>query len=88
MLALLNRPGWPVGLGSNTVSGEVSTREEICWVGKPWRRVELLTQRYFWNGVETEVNRTLTVHLGWPRFGLSVSLTLSRDHYDYSEERP
>ena len=65
-----------------------SLREEQAWIGKPWRRIELLTQRHFWKGEQTEVNRTLTLHLGRKRGGFNVTLILSRDHYDYSEERP
>lgn len=63
-------------------------REETRWIGKPWRRIELLTQRHFWRGEQTEVNRRLTLHLGRKRGGFSVTLVLSRDHYDYFEERP
>jgi len=61
-------------------------REEQAWIGKPWRRVELLTHRHFWQGEQIEVDRTLTLHLGRKRGGFSVTLILSRDHYDYSEE--
>jgi hypothetical protein len=62
--------------------------EEIRWIGKPWRRIELLTQRHYWKGEQTEVNRTLSFHLGRRGGGFNATLTLSHDHYDYSEERP
>lgn len=62
--------------------------EHLRWVGKPWRRIELLTHRHYWNGEQTEVDRTLTMHLGRKRGGLSATLALSLDGYDYSEERP
>lgn len=26
--------------------------EETAWIGKPWRRIELLTHRFFWKGDE------------------------------------
>lgn len=64
-------------------------REESRWVGKPWRRIELLTRRHFWKGEQCAVERDLTLHLGSRKFGLFVTLILSRQPgYDYSEDRP
>jgi hypothetical protein len=61
---------------------------ESRWVGKPWRRVELATHRFTWKGVTEVTDQTLTLHLGWPRFGVSVTLVMARGAYDYSEDRP
>jgi len=63
------------------------TRETIRWIGKPWRRVELLTLRHFYKGGQVSQNRDLTLHLGLRRLGLSVTLILGKhDVLDYSEE--
>jgi len=63
------------------------TREEQTWIGKPWRRITLLTQRTFYKGDEVDVVRDLTFHLGLRRIGLAFTLTITRQTVlDYSEE--
>jgi hypothetical protein len=63
------------------------TREESRWIGKPWRRIELLTQRQFYRGEEVGRDRDVTVHLGLRRLGLSLTLILGKhDVLDYSDE--
>ncbi len=64
-----------------------SSGELTRWVGKPWRRIEVVTRTYTWKG-ETEVtDRTVQLHLGSRRLGLAMTLILSRTQYDYSEEQ-
>lgn len=62
-------------------------RETLRWVGKPWRRIELLTHRHFYKGEQVGQDRDLTLHLGLCKFGLCVTVTLGKhDVLDYSEE--
>jgi hypothetical protein len=62
-------------------------REEISWIGKPWRRVTLLTHRYFWREEQFDVERDLSFHLGLRRFGLFFTFTIAHQSgYDYSDE--
>lgn len=75
---------WPIG--RERMPDGNGMVEEMAWVGKPWRRIELLTHRFFWKGEETERSRTLTFHLGQRHGGFNITLILARGHYDYSEE--
>jgi hypothetical protein len=62
-------------------------REEHRWIGKPWRRVELVRNLVFYRGELIDVGRTLSIHLAIRRLGLALSLTLVRQSaLDYSEE--
>lgn len=61
--------------------------EEIRWIGKPWRRVELLTNRFFWKGEQVDVTRDLTFHAGLRRLGLAFTFTVIRTaSFDYTDE--
>lgn len=63
--------------------------EQIRWIGKPWRRIELLVNRHYWRGDQAEVNRDLTFHLGSRRLGVYVQFAIGRiPGLDYSEDRP
>ena len=62
--------------------------EQIRWIGKPWRRVELLTQRVFYRGEEIDRTRTLSIHFGLRRLGFGITISLVKASVlDYSEER-
>lgn len=64
------------------------TSEDSRWIGKPWRRVELLTTRYFYKNSPVDVDRDLTVHVGFRRLGIGFTFIASKASYiDYSEER-
>lgn len=61
--------------------------EETRWIGKPWRRIELLTRRHFYKGEQVDVGRDLTVHVGSRRLGFGVTLIVMRQRgFDYSDE--
>jgi hypothetical protein len=60
--------------------------ESASWIGKPWRRIELLTRRYFYLGEEVERERDLTFHFGSWRLGFGITLILSKGRHDYSDE--
>lgn len=75
-----------VGREDSSVFGP-DGREERRWVGKPWRRIELLTNRYFWKGTEHDRSRDLTFHFGFRRLGLGFTFIVSTaSRLDYSEE--
>jgi hypothetical protein len=62
--------------------------EHLAWVGKPWRRVELLTHRDFYGGREVDRDTACTVHVGLRRLGLHATLTVGRQTVlDYSDEQ-
>lgn len=62
-------------------------REERRWIGKPWRRIELLRHRSFYKGEEVECARDLSFHFGFRRLGLGFTFTVIKANYlDYSEE--
>jgi hypothetical protein len=76
-----------VGREDSAIFGSDS-REEIRWIGKPWRRVELLTHRTFWKGEEIDTTRDLSFHLGLRRLGFGVTLSFAKATVlDYGEER-
>jgi hypothetical protein len=61
--------------------------EETRWIGKPWRRVELLVTRSFWKGEQVDVSRDLSFHVGFRRLGLGFTFSITKQsHLDYSEE--
>ena len=63
------------------------SREERRWVGKPWRRIELLTNRHFYKGEEVETTRDLSFHIGLRRLGVGITFAVVRANVlDYSEE--
>lgn len=82
---------WPLGLAEDDYNYDrerrPQTRETRRWIGKPWRRIELLTHRHFYKGEQVGQNRDLTLHLGSRRLGLSVTLIFGKhDVLDYSDE--
>lgn len=73
-------------VGTDYGNGHV---ESIHWIGKPWRRIELLVNDFWWKGERTERTWDLTFHLGFRRLGFFLHWTIARSRgYDYSEERP
>jgi hypothetical protein len=81
MTALVGREDW-MGFGPDD-------REERRWIGKPWRRVELLTNRTFWKGEEIDTARDLTFHVGSRQLGLAFTFTVTKHSVlDYSDETP
>ncbi len=78
---------WPLGFAESPETDWSQTRETNRWIGKPWRRIELLTNRNFYKGREVGRNRDLTVHFGLRRLGIGVTLILMKvDALDYSDE--
>lgn len=77
-----------IGREDSNVFGQ-DTHKASRWIGKPWRRAELLTHRHTWLGKTTVTDRDLTLHLGSRRLGVAVTLSLTwSPGTDYSEERP
>lgn len=78
---------WPFG---HSVAPEATwspIREEERWVGKPWRRIALLTLRHFYQGEECDRSRDLTFHVGLRRLGFAVTLSLGKHTVlDYTDE--
>src|SRR5437763_1573026 len=76
----------PIGREDSPETASNEMREETRWIGKPWRRIELLRHRYFYKGENFTTERTLSIHLGSRRLGLFLTLILVRaPGYDYSE---
>ena len=76
-----------VGREDSSVFG-ANQREEIRWIGKPWRRVELLTNRVFDKGEQIDVTRDLTFHIGFRRLGIGLTFSIVRASYlSYDEDR-
>lgn len=64
------------------------TLERIWWIGKPWRRIELLVTDHIW---KREIDResrswSLDLHFGFRGWGVTWSLIHSPG-YGYEEER-
>jgi hypothetical protein len=77
-----------VGRADSSLFGSDS-REERRWIGKPWRRVELLTTRTYWKGEEVDTARDLTFHFGLRWLGLAFTFIIVRQScIDYSDETP
>lgn len=72
---------------SDTTTYQGDSRELIRWIGKPWRRVEFLSVRYYHRGgrIKGATVRIASLNLGCRGFALQVSLGHSPG-YDYSEE--
>lgn len=63
--------------------------ETIRWIGKPWRRIELQVDDFYWKGERSERTWSLSIHVGFRRLGIFFHWSISRSAgYDYSEERP
>ena len=78
---------WPVGRDL-WPAGQDGHEEDCRWIGKPWRRLELLINRHFWQGELVERNWTASVTLGLRRLGWTLQFSLTRDQVqDWSEER-
>ena len=61
--------------------------EDLHWIGKPWRRVELLTHRHYWKGEQVDADRTLSFHIGFRKLGLGFTFTVIKASVlEYSEE--
>ena len=61
--------------------------EWSTWIGKPWRRLEYLRQRVFWNGECVDTTRTWAATLGLRRLGWHFHLSITRAlGSDYSDE--
>lgn len=78
---------WPIGISDSPATNWNPVRETSHWTGKPWRRLELLTQRTFYKGEQVDVGRDLTLHFGLRRIGLAFTLSIAKQSVlDYSEE--
>lgn len=61
--------------------------ESQYWIGKPWRRVTLLVNDFYWKGERSERSWDLTVHIGFRRLGFGASWIIFRSlPMDYTEE--
>ena len=64
-----------------------SQEEAATWIGKPWRRLELLRTRTFYKGKCVDTQRTWSLNLGSVRLGLHLNVSLTRAvGADYSDE--
>lgn len=62
-------------------------RERCWWIGKPWRRVELLMQDVFWRGERVDRTTTSSLTIGFRRLGWHLHISLTRAvGMDYSDE--
>lgn len=61
---------------------------EICrWIGKPWRRIELLSNEYWHKGEMVERTWDLSFSIGLRRIGVFFHWNISRSRgFDYSDE--
>jgi hypothetical protein len=72
-----------------TASHDGALQEDIRWIGKPWRRLELLNHRYYYRGECIETTWTASASLGLRRLGWHLHFALTRDRdQNYSEEPP
>ena len=79
----------PIGRSDSSPFGsDNDSLEEIRWIGKPWRRIELLTNRYFYKGEQIEAIRDLTFHIGSRRLGVFATVILSRNRGFAYEDEP
>jgi hypothetical protein len=61
--------------------------EHAWWIGKPWRRVELLVHDIYFRGARVDRSYDLSVHLGILRLGLGGELRVFyAAGFDYSDE--
>lgn len=61
--------------------------EDTRWIGKPWRRLELLVQRSFYKGECVDTTWTASASLGLRRLGWHLHVALTRSvGMDYSDE--
>lgn len=75
-----------IGRADSNVFGP-DNREEVRWIGKPWRRIELVTHRYIYKGKQHDVTRDLTFHFGLRRLGFGITLSFVKSGYlDYGDE--
>lgn len=64
-----------------------SSQETTYWIGKPWRRLELLIQRVFWKDECIDTTWTASATLGLRRLGWHFHGSLTRQlGADYSDE--
>lgn len=77
----------PIGREDSPETEWNQMREEARWVGKPWRRIELLTRRFFYKGEQHEVERDVTIHFGLRRFGIGFTFIVTRGVPEYGDER-
>jgi len=79
-----------VSIVGRQVSGPLyngDMEENIAWIGKPWRRLELLVQRTFWKGECVDRTWTASASLGLRRLGWHLHIALTRQvGQDYSDE--
>lgn len=62
-------------------------RETSRWIGKPWRRVELVVQDYLHDGERYARDWWVTLSVGSIRLGWHFHATLTRSPgFDYSDE--
>lgn len=62
------------------------------WIGKPWRRITLIVDDFYWKGERSERTWDVSFHLGFHVLGIFLNWSIAHSHsagYDYySEERP
>lgn len=76
-----------VGKSDSFVFSKDDHQEIAHWIGKPWRRVELLIHRFFYKGEMVDRTWDLTFHLGLRRLGVGFTFSVIRSRsLDYSDE--
>lgn len=84
--ALVPAMRWPVAHEVTEWANEHV--EDVRWIGKPWRRLELFINRHYWKGELVERSWTASLTVGLRRLGWTLQFSLTRDRVqDYSEER-
>lgn len=74
-------------IGHETSADGNGMVESAHWIGKPWRRVELLVNDFYWKGVRSDRTWDLSLSLGFRRLGLFFHWSMARSRgFDYSDE--
>ena len=72
-------------IGHNEVTYWDGPRERSWWIGKPWRRLEVLRQDHLYKGEVTSTTWDVTLHVALFR-RIAFTFSLLRDSWiDYSE---
>lgn len=73
-----------IGHATSTFAGQTETTH---WLGKPWRRLELLVTDTFYKGERVDRTYHASAHLGLRRLGWAFTASVTRQRpLDYSEE--
>lgn len=61
--------------------------ETSRWIGKPWRRIELVVTDFYWKGERADRTWDLSFSVGFRRLGFFFHWSIARSvGFDYSDE--